>query len=180
MIRNRSSALMHTVNITKLNHICKSWLDAQSSTLRAHPARTWTHVHSRADTLSIDRTVVGRDLMNRAHDGPTLSLFIKRPSKDYIGATEIFKIFKYTRVCVQFVRWKENLTTALKLRSWTYARYSVGWTFVRSLVSLNVDKTSTNREHILWEEYKCWTALWSLCIVNRFNNWRELFLKGDR
>lgn len=121
-----------------------------------------------------------RDLMNRAHHGPTLSLFIKRPSKDYIGATEIFKIFKYTRVCVQFVRWKENLTTALKLRSWTYARYSVGWTFVRSLVSLNVDKTSTNREHILWEEYKCWTALWSLCIVNRFNNWRELFLKGDR
>lgn len=39
---------MHTVNITKLNHICKSWLDAQSSTLRAHPARTWTHLRSRA------------------------------------------------------------------------------------------------------------------------------------
>lgn len=125
---------MHTVNITKLNHICKSWLDAQSSTLRAHPARTWTHVHSRADTLSIDRTVVGRDLMNRAHDGPTLSLFIKRPSKDYIGATEIFKIFKYTRV--QFVRWKENLTTALKLRSWTYARLSECWQ--------NIDESRTH------------------------------------
>lgn len=50
------------------------------------------------------------------------------PSKDYIGgkaAGEIFKIF--TCACVpQFMRWKENLATALKLRSWTYARYSDG------------------------------------------------------
>lgn len=139
---------MHTVNITKLNHICKSWLDAQSSTLRAHPARTWTHVRSRADTLSIDRTVVGRDLMNRAHHGPTLFLFIKRPSKDYIGATEIFKIFKYTRVCVQFVRWKENLTTALKLRSLDL-RSLLGWMDICTLTRLsecwqNIDESRTH------------------------------------
>lgn len=171
MIRNRSSALMHTVNITKLNHICKSWLDAQSSTLRAHPARTWTHLRSRAIHWR-------NSSWQRSNES---SPWWPRPHHQRIISVEKLpvKYLKFLRACVsRSLCWKENLATALKLRSWTYARYSDGWTFV--LVSLNVDKTSTsNRERILCEEYKCWTCF-DLSIVNRFNNWRQLFRKGDR
>lgn len=49
----------------------------------------------------------------------------------------------------QFVRWKENLATALKLRSWTYARYSDGWTFVLSVLSECWQNINESRTHSL-------------------------------
>lgn len=51
----------------------------------------------------------------------------------------------------QFVRWKENLATALKLRSWTYARYSDGWTFVLSVLSECWRNINESRTHSLRE-----------------------------
>lgn len=97
------------------------------------------------------------------------------PSKDCIGgkaASEIFKISMRARVS-QLVRWKENLATALKLYAHGLTLVTrMGGSFYTAHSSLNVEETSTNREHNSRriQTLDCFVISASLIV---FNNWRE-------